>query len=235
MEFEQTFEWGPQGLGDIKFNKTEDGTVTSVRIVAEDGTVYPIDAENIDENVRQESLKSGYYSLSLDESRLTAVRPYAGMFPVRFAGFTRRGEEDILEPYLKPASIRTRVLKSGKKQRYPVPASLRFTSILQIYAGPMKGYSYLYWLPYIFEMGSDGVTMAKSKNSRDLERLAGFLKLTGWDIEDSNKTIPYSDNVLPYLEGQLTQLTDGHPFMTIVERGWPVRLENIPTGMSFEA
>lgn len=235
MQFEQVFEYGPSGLGDVRFNKTETGQVTSVKIVAADGTVYPIAAENVDENVIPNSMPGAYFSLSFDETRLTAVRPFSGMFPVRFTELRRRGEEKLLEPYLKRGGTRTRILPSGKVSKYPVPDQLRFTSVLTIFAGPMKGYSYIYWLPYIFERGGQNEAMAKSKSPGALARLGTFLKLTGWDVDDDNKQIPYSDNVLPYLERALLAEAEAHPFMTIVENGWPVRLEPIPLGMVFES
>ena len=232
MEFEQTFEYGPSGLGDVRFNKTEAGAVTGVKIVASDGTVYPIAPENVDSNVVQESFPGAHFSLSFDESKLLSVRPFSGMFPVRMKEFRRRGEEQLLEPYLKRGGMKSKILPSGKVSKYPVPDQLRFTAILDIFAGPKKGYSYIYWLPYIFERGTKNEAKAKSKSAGALQRLGTFMKLAGYDVDDENLQIPYSDNVLPYLETTLLS-TDGR-FMAIVENGWPVRLEPIPLGMVFE-
>lgn len=234
MQFEQTFEYGPSGLGDVRFNRTETGQVTSAKVVSSDGTVYPIAAENIDENVITKSIEGAYFSLSFDESRLTSVRPYVGMFPVRFAGFRRRGEEKLLEPYMKRGGMRSKILPSGKVSKYPVPDQMRFTAVLEIVAGPMKGYSYIYWLPYIFERGENNIAKAKSKSAPALDRLRLFLKLSGWDVDDDTVAIPYEDNVLPFLERALLAEAPTRQYMCIVEKGWPVRLEPVPMGMVFE-
>lgn len=234
MKFEHVVDWGPSGLGDVRFNMSETGQLLSAKIVSEDGTVYPIAAEGVWDNVIRKSVKSYYWSLTSDETELTAVRPYQGMFPVKFAGFTRRGESDIPTPYIKRGGERTRRTKSGKIAKYNTVDENRFTSILEIYAGEAAGYSYIYWLPYVFELSEGNSAKARSKNLGYLDRLNNFMRRVGWPVDDESVNIPYSENVLPYLETRFLELAEANPFMATIENGWPVRLDPIPTGMVFE-
>ena len=231
MEFEFVARYGPSGLGDVRFNESETGQLVSVKIVSADGAVYPIAIENVSPRVIKKSMKQAYFSLSEDETQLQTVRPWDGLFPVRFSGFTRRGpENDLLEPYVKRGGERQRVHSSGKVSKYNVPDQLRFTSILKVWAGEGKDYEYIYWLPYVFEPGTNGGTKAKSRSSGSLDRLREFLKFVGWNAE-GNEEIPYSDNILPFLEAKLLERAAEFPFMIKVEKGWPVSLEQIPTGL----
>lgn len=236
MEFQHVVSWGPSGLGDVRFNVSETGQLQSAKVVSEDGTVYPIAADGVWDNVIQKSVKAHYWSLTEDETELTAVRPWQGMFPVKFAGLTRRGDDELPAPYVKrwgaPKTGRTASGKSYKMKKKPDES--RFTAILKIYAGESTGYSYIYWLPYAFEIGDGNVAKAASKNIGYLERLNNFMRVVGWPVDDDSVTIPYSENVLPYLEKRFLEMADANPFMVIVEGGWPVRLEPIPTGMVFE-
>ena len=231
MEFEQVIQYGPQGLGDVRFQKSSADVITGAKVVAADGTMYPITPENIAETVVRKDLKGAYFSLSVNEAQLQVVRPYEGTFPVRFGGFTRRGEDENPSPYLKRGGPRQRRHSNGKVSTYQVSDQLRFTSVLNIWAGEHAGYDYIYWLPYVFEAGENGASKARSRSSRDLDRLRGFLKLVGWNLEEEQ--IPYSDNVLPYLEKQLLERGERAPFMVSIEKGWPVRIDSLPTGMVF--
>ena len=221
MEFELVARYGPSGLGDVRFNESETGQLVSAKIVAEDGAVYPIAIENVSSRVIKKSMKQAYFSLSLDETKLETVRPWEGLLPVRFAGITRRGPDGtLLEPYVK----RGYTNRWGKT----VPAQLRFTSIFRVWTGEAKDYEYIYWNAYLFEPDGNGGTKAKGSNAKSLDRLQEFLKFTGYNADDF---LMYSDNVLPLLESKLLERAAEFPFMIKVEKGWPVSLEHIPTGL----
>src|SRR3990167_5012918 len=149
LEFElATPEYGPQGCCDLRVNKTKDGRVSSIKIVAAGdhkiatGTVFAIAPENVRDGVIVESRKSVWFSLSLDETELLEIRPWDGLHPVKLAGFTRRDDNpDIPEPYVKRGRPGQKRLPSGQIQKWPAPPDeLRFTAILEIVGGEFKGF-----------------------------------------------------------------------------------------------
>lgn len=232
LDFEQTVVYGPSGLGNVKFNKKKNGQISSVKVVSEDTTVYPISADNIGDGVITDSRNGIYYQLSPDETKLTTIRPWDGIHPVQFGGFTRRGEDqEEAEPYVKRGGKRTKTHPSGKTSTYTVQDQLRFTSVLEIVGGDFKGYSAIYWLQYIFERGNDGVAKAVSRSGIALDKLKEFMSLAGWDTD--NEPIPYSENVLPYLERELLDRASNNTFITTFEGGWPTNLEEMQTGLTF--
>ena len=231
IEFQQVVVYGPSGLGNVKFNRKKGGEISSVKVIADDTTVYPISPENVGDEVIRENKTNIYFQLNADETQLQTIRPWDGTHPVRFGGFTRRGEAEEAEPYVKRGGKRTKRHKSGKTSTFTVPDQLRFTSVLDIVGGDFDGYSAIYWLVYVFERGTDGVAKAVSRSGTSLDRVKEFLTMTGWDTE--NEAIPFSDNVLPYLERELLARADDNMFMATFEDGWPTALNEIPTGLSF--
>ena len=182
LEFEQKVIYGPSGLGNVKFNTKKNGQISSIKVIAEDTTVYPIAPDNVGDEVIRESRNGVYFQLSADETTLQTIRPYDGAHPVQFGGFTRRGDDEEPEPYVKRGGKRTKTHPSGKTSSYTVPDQLRFTSVLSIVGGDFDGYSAIYWLPYVFERGNDGVAKAVSRSGTALDRVRDFLSMTGWDL-----------------------------------------------------
>ena len=240
LEFElQMPEYGPQGLGDLRVSKTKDGRVSSIKIVAAGDdkiaaqTVFAIAPENVKPGVITESKKGIWFSLSLDETELFEIRPWDGLHPVKIKEFTRTEENaDFPEPYVKRGRPGQKRLPNGKISKWPAPPDeLRFTAVLEIMGGEFKGYTVKYWLPYIFERGEGNVAKVKTRSTKRLERLQEFLRLAGWDAQ--NEDIPFSENVLPFLESELVGRSDKNHMMMTVSGGWPEGLGRIGTGITY--
>ena len=62
-----------------------------------------------------------------------------------------------------------------------------------------------------------------------MDKVENFLYLTGYDLDEED--IPWSDNVLEYLEPILLDRAGRHKFLINVETGWP-SISRIPTGVT---
>jgi hypothetical protein len=229
-------KYGPSGLGEIRVlvpSKT-------VKVISSDGDLYPISFDNVNENIveliigkkgaSRAYLKRAYFQLSQDENSLMGVRPWEDSHFVKFSGFTRRGGEES-EPkfYVKKGGMRPG--RGGGE--YWEDDRLRFTSVLEIVAGPWKGYSLLYGMDYLFELGDNGLSKIESFRQTWADRLEGFLDLAGFDR--TREDIPYSPNVLPWLEETLKSRSKEYAFQAHVENGWIKNdggLTKLPTGVS---
>ena len=223
---------GPDGRGNIRFNKAV------VKIVADDGNIYEIANDNVTAELptnHKKVLSGVYFQLNPDETELSTVRPYKGTHVVEFGGFTRRGEENELGTYMKkrPAGENK---ETG--QKWPArPDEERFTAVLDVVAGEWKGYSYIYWLPYIFtkKQGSQVARLYGTQNRVD--RLEKFLEFCGIERDGPSLdiTIPWQPDqgvVLEFLEDTLNPLAKTNRFQVITDRGWPLNKGEALTGMA---
>ena len=218
--------YGPSGLGSVRFNKQY------VKVVSEGGDTWTISYENVDPTIVQTHRKACYFQLSPDETVLMAMRPWDGRHVCQFAGFTRRGEEEEAEPFMRKGGKRERPNpKSGKISKWVEPDRLRFTAVFTIVGGDWEDNGLLYGIDYLFRRASDGSTILSSNRAGWLERLENFLDLCGFDRD--SESIPFSDNVLPYLEALLLERAKKNPIWVQVENGWPRAIERVPTGLSW--
>jgi hypothetical protein len=216
--------YGPNGLGEIRVLKE------TVKIISADGLVYQIAKENVSEGVPLEGKKRAHFQLDEAETRLMSVRPWDDTHKVKFAGFTRRGRDTEATFYIKRGGPR----ESEDGRRWVEPDRPRFTAILEIIAGPFKGYTLLYGMDYLFDRSDREPKYAEMKTRRPkwAARVETFMSLCGYDFEVDK--VQHSSNILPELEKLLLDRADKNPFVATVEKGWIAReggLTRMPTGM----
>lgn len=218
-------QYGPSGRGSVRFNKQY------IKLVSkETGDVWELSYEGIPDTVIQKNQADIFYQLNLEETILQAVRPFEGSFLCEFGGFTRRGDAEEPEPFDKKGGPREWTRPSGKVSKWIEPDRRKFTSILTIVNGPFQGYSFIFSADYLFVPAGEGMCKLQSTRSGWLQTLEQFLDVTGWDREKEG--IPWSDNVLPYLEARLLERAPNNQFLVSAENGWPRKLEHNYTGLS---
>lgn len=217
-------QYGPSGPGSVRFNKNY------VKVVSEAGDVWEITYENVAQEVIQKHQAKIWFQLNLDETALQAIRPLDGTFLCRFGGFTRRGENEDAEPFDKKGGPREFTRPSGKVSKWIEPDRRKFTNILVIASGPFEGYSYIYSLDYLFTPAGSGMCKLQTTRAGWLDKLEKFLDVCGWNRETT--AIPWSENVLPYLEQRLLDLAPDHTFLVSVVNGWPREIDFNYTGLS---
>jgi len=220
--------YGPSGRGAIRFNKT------SVKVVAESGDVYLFEYDDLAQEIVQKNQKDIYYSLTVDEEGLTAVRPWSDNHVGTFIGFTHESEDgdDNGVPRINDikGGKRERIHPvSKKKQTWTEPDRRKFTAVLQITSGDFKDYTMLMGMDYPFVPYKSGLAKMYLPRQTWMDKVENFLYLTGYDLDDED--IPWSDNVLEYLEPILLDRAGRHKFLINVETGWP-SISRIPTGVT---
>lgn len=96
--------------------------------------------------------------------------------------------------------------------------------------GKYEGLRVMYQLPYLFSAvpGSPN-TQILGSGRRDLEKVAGFFQAVGFDL--MNREIPYSINVLPWLENTLSNVST--PFLAkVTEKGFMTDLSVLPADLA---
>lgn len=216
--------YGPSGLGEIRVLAKS----KTVKVISSAGDVYPINFEDVAEGVPIKNKKKAYFGLDQLETRLLSVRPWDDAHFVEFGGFTRRGNAD--EPTFKTKKGGWRDGREGG--RYWEDDRLKFTAVLDIIAGDFEGYSLLLGMDYMFVPNPEDTNTCYIQAKREswLERIYQFLDLSGFDR--ASEDIPYSTNVLPWLETILLKRAKKNRFQAIVEEGWIDKLARLPTGTS---
>lgn len=157
--------------------------------------------------------------LSADNTKIVSARPASGTHFIRFDRFTAKDNEPP-SPKAREASRMT--AKDGRK--WDVPVGLDFTSVFKISRGKWKGYELIQKLPYAFQEFEDtGETQIIGYGSK---RCAELLQLCGVRFEVD--TIPFSENVLPFLE-KVFKLR-AKELVAKVEEGWIKSLYEAPEG-----
>lgn len=130
--------------------------------------------------------------LSADGTDLYSIRPIEASVVVRFEKFASQKDMPPM-PKLQKGGPRE---WNGKK--WNAPDKLVFTAVLKIVSKRYRGMEIPYIMDYTFRQWEDTNETAIPYGKKRQNQVLEFLKLFGWDDEEDN--IPYSDNVLPFLE-----------------------------------
>lgn len=205
--------FGPSGLADLRSN------AKGVRIVFAEGDTYELPAGSTER-------ASGKYfiSLSQDLTKILGIRPVKGTYIAHFKEFGNR-TNSIPDKKLQRGGPRQS--KDGTK-KWVQPDELVFVATLEIEdEGIYNGLTVTMNLPYSFAAAASGGVVDIYDSQRNLERLEEFFRSCGFDLAQD---IPYSPNVLPFLERKLQDA--GTPFMiTTTDKGFVDTISPIPTGL----
>ena len=162
-------------------------------------------------------------TLSGDNNKIFNARPQGGSHLCQFIGFASRDAEPPT-----PRKIDAKTGTSKKGQAYKIPEHLEFTALFQILGGQWKGYQLANNVFYAFLPYEGGITQIKGTGSQKLE---DFLMVTGLDFATDD--IPFSENVLPFLEKLL--LSRGKKLIIgLSPDGWVDTIVQAPEGMGEE-
>jgi hypothetical protein len=206
---------GEQGVADVRIGKN------SIRVAfKESGIVYDLPKDQWEED-----RPSGEYgvTLSKDNQKVISLRPVMGTYVFRFLSMGNR-VNDIPEPAIQRGGPRQS--KDGKKSWFAPDSIVWRTNLEVLSEGRFHGLTVMYSLPYIFApvVGTPN-TQLLANGRRDLETVERFLRATGFDIV--SREIPFSTNVLPWLEKDLKSLNV--PFLARVnEKGFVESPEILP-------
>ncbi len=216
MNFSQKKQLGPTGLAEVKvLSKT-------IRIAfKESGDIFelPMDAW-------EGKRPSGTYIVTLNKSadKIIGLKPIKGSYLVKFNKFANRVGE-VPQTRIQKGGPRT----NQKGQKYILPDKLVFDALLSVVDHDLyENLNILLILPYGFEPepGTPNTTISVS-GKRDLENIETFMRLAGYDF---NKDMPYSPNVLPFLEEDLRR--QGKVFMvTIGDNGFIDTMAEVPASL----
>ena len=148
--------------------------------------------------------------LSGDNNKIFSAKPIGGSYFCKFIGFwSREGEP----PVAKKVEARTGTSGAGKP--YKIPEHLEFTALFEIQSPKKwKKYQISNNLFYAFLEYEHGITMIKGDGSQKLE---DFLQVLGVDFGADD--IPFSENVLPYVEKMLLK-KDKTVVISLNNKGW---------------
>lgn len=216
MEVQVKIERGPQGIGECRLLKN------NIKIIAEDGSVYEISYEKVDEDVVLNEGKNLSFSISKNKDTLYNLRPAEGTMFAKFGGFLVRRNEEIPKPELKKGGPR----KKRNGESYFAPDRIQFMFFHEIVNGKWKGTKYLQAYDYSFGELDNGNTSIVVRGART-QRMEKWLRIAsdGLDID-----IPYSDNILPDLQKIL--FDKDVIYQIQVENGWVQNVMELPEGIT---
>ena len=207
----KTGEKGPQGIARVNVSEKK------VTVIFEDGDKFDLTPADCPKYL----VKSGKYavSLNLEGTTMYNARPLGGSHLVRFKEFTHKKDEPPA-PKIVSGGLRTK--KDGT--RFVVDDSVQFGAIFQIVGPDHTGFELAYFVPYAFKNWSDETGIG-GKGSQKLE---AFLRSTGIDF--SSDTIPFSDNVLPWLQ-KFLRTKNTLLIATLTKEGYIDTLASAPSGI----
>ena len=212
MKVKERKNIGVSGYADVRVNKN------SLRVGFLDGETFDLDLDQW-----EEKRPGGKFNITLsrDNTKIFGVRPIAGSYILRFAGFGNR-IEDVPEP---------KIQRGGKRQKkdggyFYAPDRMVFIPQFAVHAeGKYDGLLVATFLPYVFEpvQGTD-LTQINGRRG-EITQVENFLSICGFDV--MRDEIPYSNNILPWLERYL--YAKNEPVMgSINDKGFVADLSVIP-------
>lgn len=173
-----------QGIGEL----TIDGD--KVIIIMNDQRYTDIEKSTLPEGVVSGEKYS--FRLSSDGGELYSIRPIEASVVVKFDRFASSKDEPP-QPKIQKGGPRE---YNGKK--WMAQDKLVFTAILKITSKRYRGMEIPYILDYTFKQWENTTDTVIPYGSKRKDQVIEFLKFFGWDEEEDS--IPYSDNVLPFLQ-----------------------------------
>lgn len=178
-----------RGLADVR---VRDDAELVIKLDGDDGGTFvvPYDMAKIG------IVTDGLYrvSLSSDGSQLFGINPEKGTYIVRYNGMVS-SQGQLPAPKLVHGGLRH---KKDGKGTFTVPDYLAFTVLLRVVSATCKRMTIPLQLNYSFEQYKTTNETVIPLGTKPLEKTAKFLELAGMDF--TKDTIPWSDNVLPYLD-----------------------------------
>ncbi len=192
-------------------NKSNNGMkgLAEVRVLADyirvifkaDGDTYQVRKDGWDR-------ESGVYNITLnkanDEIAFASPPGRSDPFLVKFLEFSNRvgaseSNPGVPEPKIDPGGPRQG--KNGQTY-YAEDRLVARAKLVVVEKGPYKGLNVVYTLPYIFTQDDLVPTLAMFEGTAGQRKvLEDFLQITGLDMV--NDEIPWSGNILPWLEARL--------------------------------
>jgi hypothetical protein len=197
VQIMQKKSFGPQGNAKVTMG-------TKVVRVQLDGEVYELPLEAWDKKY-----PNGEYNVLLGKNldKIISVKPpFPGTHIVKFVEFSNRNNE-VPEPKIQRGGPR----KTKMGGSYIAPDKLVYTSLLEICDGSQyDGLRIVDTHTYGFDpVPGSPDAMIVMEGQKDLERFEAFMRAQGINL--GQLVIPYSGNVLPWLEAQLQ--SSAKPFM----------------------
>ncbi|HEY6020135.1 MAG TPA: hypothetical protein VIY48_09600 [Candidatus Paceibacterota bacterium] len=209
MAFRVKSTFGPSGLADVRV------TTKGVKVIMQDGNTYELPAGATER-------ASGKYNVSLsqDLTKILFMKPIGGTYVVHFKEFGNRVNGI---PQHKVQRGGPRQSRDGKK-KWVAPDQLVCTVVLEVESdGIYEGLTITKNLPYCFVPSPMGATTDMYDSPSNLKQWEEFYRAVGLN---EDVAIPYSPNVLPWLE---RELQDRGPFMvTTSEKGFVDSFAPIP-------
>jgi len=217
METITKSSFGPNGLAEVRV------LANKIKVIFEDGDIYELPLEAWDT-----ARKPGNYYIGLNKDRtdIAFLNPPPGRtWTTRFREFKREGAE-IPMPYVEPGGMRQK--KDGGT--FYAESELRAKALLSILEpdGKYDGLTLTVIIPYIFDQSPNNpsATIMYGKKGQ-IARAERLLRLAGFDF--ATDQIPYSPNVLPFLETMLKE-RDRVFTATTNDKGFVTELGELPVG-----
>lgn len=208
---------GVSGLAEVRVLKN------GARVIFEDGDTYEVSSEGW-------THPTGKYMVTLSQTndKILFASPPTGTYLVKFREFGNRQNKSEDNNGIPEAFIRRGGPRKGKGgQQWFAPDELTVSCKLEVVdpKSPYCGLNIVYSFPYAFEnQPGTPFTWITASQSR-LVRIEEFLRIAGLDM--LNENMPYSENVLPWLE---SRLQDAHKIFSVNlnEKGFVQSLTEIP-------
>jgi hypothetical protein len=172
--------------------------------------IFKADGDTYDVNPEGWDRPSGLYNITLNrtQDQIKYVSPpgppaRTEPFMMKFLEFGNRvGRDDnnpgIPEPKVKPAEVKQ---WQGGGSSYIPESLVTSAKLVVVEKGPYKGLTTPYEVPYIFEQYPGSMLTMLVGTKYQNKRVEDFLRINGMDL--LNEEIPWSANVLPFLETRL--------------------------------
>lgn len=156
-------------------------------------------------------IRAGQWFVCVSEAgdRLVSFSPPKGQrYTFRFHSFPHAADS-LPEPRLNAGGPRTwKDKKTGQTKKAVFEDSLDFSFVAEVVDGPYAGSTARMTVPYAFAVNEQTGFARLAGSQSQVERLGTFLTVLG-----ATEPLPFSDNLLPDLEGVLKELADsGHIF-----------------------
>jgi len=212
--------FGESGNAEVRPGKT------AVRIAFEERS-YEVPVSGWDKN-----RPAGTYrvTMSKDGTKILSVRPPAGTYIMKFKNMGNK-VADVPEPKIQRGGPRQS--RDGSKH-WIAPDSLIFVTIQEVLSdGKYQGLEVYNNVPYIFsQVPGSNMTKLEASGKNELERVETYLRVAGFDLAKND--IPYSDNILPWLERYLQK--NGRAFLgTLGENGFISTFADLPPELAPKA
>ena len=194
------FEYGPMGSAAIRVGRG------ALQIVFDEGKGhFEIPLKQAPKLPK--AFRPGKYFVMVNREgdKVSGISPLSGSLEVNFKEFTHKeGQPPVAQQ------------KTESDFNTGAPVSrLKFNALLSIVNPPhYAGLTLLAPLYYAFGDAGDGIA---GIGGTGVQKLDAFLRAAGFDLD--KETIPYSDNILPWLQTYLQK--QRQVFSVVVKDGWP--------------